>query len=295
MPEIYHHTIDRRSCLKIGTLAGLGLLVGMPAGAADEKPAELRLALLSDTHIAADRTDSQRGMNPWENLHTIMPAVIAAGADGLILNGDAARKDGQVADYQALKPLLAPAAAAAPVYIGMGNHDDRDNFHKVFAAEAGKSALQAKCVLVIEHPLLRVIMLDSLLYVNRVAGLLGKEQRKWLKDYLAQHTDRPIVVFVHHTLGEGDGDLLDAGRMFAVLEPHSQVKAVFYGHSHVWNFSRRNKLHLVNLPAVGYNFSDREPIGWVDARFDATGASLTLHACGRNREGDGKTTRIDWA
>lgn len=295
MPEIYYHIMNRRSCLKIGTLAGLGLLVGTPAMAAGENAAGLHLALLSDTHISADRTDSQRGMNPWENLGAIMPAVIAARADGLILNGDAARRDGQVADYMELKPLLAPAAATAPVYIGMGNHDDRDNFHKVFAEDAGKSALNGKCVLVIEHPLLRVLMLDSLLYVNKVAGLLGQAQRKWLKDYLEQHTDRPVVVFVHHTLGEGDGDLLDADRMFAILEPHPQVKAVFYGHSHVWNFSRRNKLHLVNLPAVGYNFNDREPIGWVDARFDATGASLTLHACGGNRDGDGKTTRIDWA
>ena len=78
---------------------------------------------------------------------------------------------------------------------------------------------------------------------------------------------------MHHTLGEGDGDLLDTDRFFQILKPHRQVKAIFYGHSHVYEYGFREGKHLINLPAVGYNFSDAQPVGWLDARFHRRGGS----------------------
>lgn len=295
MPEIFHRPIERRSALRIGTLAGLGALVGMPRlFAAGEDSESLHLALLSDTHVPGDQRNAH-GQNPWNNLKRIIPEVVAARPDGVIVNGDAARTEGLEEDYRELKALLSPAAAITPVYIGMGNHDDRANFHKVFSEDTHASEVKGKCVLVIEHALVRVLVLDSLLYVNRVAGFLGKAQRSWLLEYLERNKDRPVVLFVHHTLGDNDGDLLDADRMFGILERHPQVKAVFYGHSHVWSLSRRKALHLVNLPAVGYSFSDKQPLGWVDARLDGSGADLTLRAFGGNLHGNGGTTRIEWA
>jgi hypothetical protein len=132
------------------------------------------------------------------------------------------------------------------------------------------------------------------MYVNKVAGLLGKEQRTWLTNFLATTSDKPVVLFVHHTLGENDGDLLDTDAMFEIIAPHRHVKAIFYGHSHVWEFKKRDGIELVNLPAVGYNFRDQDPVGWVDAKFDADGVSLTLRAIGGNREGDRRITRLNW-
>jgi Icc protein len=105
---------------------------------------------------------------------------------------------------------------------------------------------------------------------------------------------RATVIFVHHTLGNGDGDLLDIERLYQVIRPHKKVKAIFYGHSHEYAFSREQGIHLINLPAVGYNFSDKEPVGWVDARFTAEGVDLTLKAFAGNRNGDGKVTSLIW-
>ena len=45
---------------------------------------------------------------------------------------------------------------------------------------------------------------------------------------------------------------------------------------------------------VGYNFSDEEPVGWVDAVFTPRGVDLKLNAFGGNREGDGKTKSLTW-
>jgi 3',5'-cyclic-AMP phosphodiesterase len=57
---------------------------------------------------------------------------------------------------------------------------------------------------------------------------------------------------------------------------------------------QQDGLHLVNLPAIGYNFADGNPVGWVDAAFTAQGASLTLHALGGDTSGDGKSTSLSW-
>jgi hypothetical protein len=73
------------------------------------------------------------------------------------------------------------------------------------------------------------------------------------------------------------------------------VKAVFHGHAHAWTVGRRDGLPVVGLPALGYNFDDAQPVGWVDARFRSAGATLILRAVAGNRAEDGKATRLEWA
>jgi len=82
--------------------------------------------------------------------------------------------------------------------------------------------------------------------------------------------------------------------LFRLIEPHKSVKAVIYGHSHAYKFEQHKGIHLINIPAVGYNFGDEEPLGWVEANLRNEGADFTLHAVAGNRAGDGKTTSIRW-
>lgn len=298
MPILVHRPASRREFLKATAVGGAALIL---AGCRTVRPTtagggEFHLGLISDTHIPADRTEVYRGFNPCANLERVVPEVLAAGPEGVVVCGDAARLEGKLEDYQQVRMQIEPLAAAAPVYIGLGNHDDRANFRKVFTSPAGTlAAVDGKHVTVIEHPVVRVIVLDSLLYPNRVAGLIGRAQRAWLAGYLPTINDRPVVFFVHHTLGDNDGDLLDAGRLFDIVRPHRHVKAIFYGHSHVWELGEREGLQTINLPALGYNFRDQDPVGWVDARFRADGVSLTLHAVGGNRADDGKTFVVRWS
>lgn len=296
MPGILFTPCGRRSFLKSTVLSSLALAVAR-GGAAEREPARdsFHLALLSDTHVPGDRMNGHRGFNPWENLKRIVPEVQQARPEAALVCGDAARLEGLPDDYQEFRSLLQPVADEVPVFVGLGNHDDRANFKKAFPNPPGVPANVAdKHVLVIDSAPVRFLLLDSLLYVNKVAGLLGKAQRAWLAQYLGEHADKPTVLFVHHTLGDGDGELLDAAKLFEIVEPHPQVKAIFFGHSHVWSVTQRDRLRLINLPAVGYNFSDDQPVGWVDARFGKDGVDLTLHAFGGNRTEDGKETRIAW-
>ena len=288
---------SRRTFLKLAGAGGVALLTR--ASRAGESPvaarAELHLALLSDTHVPADRVSGHRGMNPWENTRVASAQVAAARPDGVIVCGDVARLQGREEDYRELKALLAPVEAVAPLYVALGNHDDRASFRRVFADTPGWPApVEGRHVTVVEHEAVRVVVLDSLLYVNQVAGLLGKAQREWLAAWLPTVADRPLVLFVHHPPTEEDGDLLDGDRLLDVLRTNRHVKALFHGHAHVWALGRRDGLHVVGLPALGYSFSDTQPVGWVDARFRPDGVSLTLRALAGNRADDGKTISLEW-
>ena len=255
----------------------------------------LRLAFLSDTHVAADPKFENRKFFPAENLKVAVSQTIAARPQAVFHTGDVARVTGEVEDYQAVKNLLGPLSEQCPTYVGLGNHDNRENFLKVFTpASEARQKVTERLVLVVEYPALRVILLDSILYVNRVAGLLGKAQRTWLDQYLASCDTRPTVLLVHHTLGDQDGELLDVEALYRIVQPYRKVKAIIYGHSHEYAFGEHHGIHLVNLPAVGYNFGDKAPVGWVDARFSPEGVELTLRAFGGNRDSDGKTTSLAW-
>ncbi|HIJ52418.1 MAG TPA: twin-arginine translocation signal domain-containing protein [Planctomycetes bacterium] len=298
MAEIFYKSINRRDFIKT-SLAAVGVMVtvGSPSvfGSGKNGKEAARWAFLADTHIPEDVSDKYRGFYPYRNLQKVIPQIISVLPDGVAIAGDLARLEGKLGDYANLKKLLSPAAEKTPVFMALGNHDHRNNFRKVFnKIEGERQPASGKHVVVVNKPPIRLIILDSLFYVNKVPGLLGRAQRRWLQDYLKNCDDTPTMLCFHHTLGDGDGDLLDVPRLFDIIKPIRKVKAVLYGHSHEYGFSEFEGIHLVNLPAVGYNFSDTEPVGWVEARLTAKGGDFTLHVAAGNKEKDGSVKKLAW-
>lgn len=298
MTEIFSGYMNRRSFIQTG-LAAFGTLVTLNAGCSPglmkNEEEETRLAFLSDTHIPEDVQNNYRGFYPYQNLEKVVPDIISASPDGVLIAGDLARLTGQPGDYANLKKLLSPVAEKTPVFMALGNHDNRENFLKVFDETPGdKPDLKGKHVVIVKKASVRVIILDSLLYTDKVPGLLGKAQRQWLEKYLNECDDTPTLLCFHHTLTDGDGDLLDVPRLFSMIAPIRKVKAILYGHSHVYGFSEFEGIHLINLPAVGYNFSDSEPIGWVEARLGSRGGDFVLHAVAGNLDRDGSVMKLAW-
>jgi 3',5'-cyclic AMP phosphodiesterase CpdA len=326
MAEIFFKSMNRRRFIQTG-LAAFGTLVTINAGCSpglmknDEK--ETRLALLADTHIPEDVENNYRGFYPYRNLEKVVPDLVSNSLDGVLIAGDLARLTGQPGDYANLRQLLNPVAEKMWGYMALGNHDNRENFLKVFYdIPRNKPDLKGKHVTVIKmastrvimlDSLLytnkvpglldvtvikmastRVIMLDSLLYTNKVPGLLGKAQRQWLEDYLNKCEETPTILCFHHTLSDGDDALLDVPRLFSMIAPIRKVKAIVYGHSHVYGFSEFEGIHLINLPAMGYNFNDSEPVGWVEARLGSRGGDFVLHAVGGNQDRDGSVMKLNW-
>jgi len=257
-----------------------------------------RWAFLADTHIPAqdDHSTPPNGhfyYDPHGNLRQAVKQIQSRDADGMVICGDLARLQGRLEDYQSIKPLLAPLATL-PILPAMGNHDDRGNYFNVFGKSKYQQKVPGKYVTVLETPVVRVIGLDSLFIVNKASGLLGKAQRNWLTGYLKRCDNRPTILCLHHTLGDDDGDLLDVPRLFNLIRPHRKVKAIIYGHSHVYGFSQRDGIHLINLPALGYSFNQAQPVGWVQAHFHSRGGDFVLHVISGPKEKDRQTTRLKW-
>jgi Icc protein len=256
---------------------------------------EMHWALLSDTHIPENPEDAYRGFRPVENLRQAVAKVLEAKPQGALICGDAARLMGTTGDYRALQALIEPVSSRVPVAIALGNHDDRKNFLEVFgASQQGAQKVKNRHVLVIEGPAVRFIVLDSLIMPNFTPGLLGKDQRTWLAQYLDSAPPLATVLFMHHTPDDSDSALLDMPRLMDIIKDRKSVKAVIFGHSHRYAHLAWEGIQMINLPALGYNFNDDQPVGWVDAVFTAKGATLTLRAIGGNKERDGRSVVLPW-
>jgi len=288
--------MTRRRFIHTGLAAvGGAIALGPRRSPADAGREQARWAFLSDTHIAADPENNYRGFYPYRNLQKAVEWIRSDLPEGLVITGDLARLTGQPGDYENVKRLLAPIIESRPVCLALGNHDDRDNFLGAFENPGGdRQAVRGKHVVTVNAGPVRFILLDSLLYVDKVPGLLGKAQRTWLEGYLRTCDDRPTILFVHHTFDDGDGDLLDVLRLFDLVKPIAKVKAIVYGHSHEYSYSQLEGIHLINLPATGYTFSNAEPLGWVEAQLTSTGAGFTLHALDGNTDFDGFTKTLSW-
>ena len=292
----WQRQVNRRQFLSLG-LALAGGVVGMKPRTGrmenvKDRKDMARWALLSDTHIAADPGNHFRGFYPHQNFRAVLSQISANLPDGLVIAGDISRSKGGLDAYGNVQSMLAPIAAKRPVYLGVGNHDNRRDFLAAFenSDDSGEAVKDKHIVTAMAGPV-RMIILDSLLYPNVFGGMIGRQQRTWLETYLHVCDDTPTIVFLHHP---PRADLLDTRRLFDILTPCAKVKAVVFGHSHKYEILESDGLKLINLPAVGYNFTSAQPVGWVEARLTRAGGEFVLHAVGGNPRRDGRTTMVRW-
>ncbi len=288
---------NRREFLRtVAVSTGVTALSAQLTSAQTANPKSIHWAILSDTHLSADPKNEYRGFRPYDNLARVIPEVKKSNPEVVLINGDLARLEGLPADYELLKTMIQPIADQTPLCLSLGNHDDRKNFLTTFEkpAKGQPQPVQNRNVLVVDQPPVRILVLDSLMTVNQAPGLLGKAQRGWLDGYLKSSDQTPVLIFVHHTVDDSDSGLLDADRLLAMVTPHKKVKAIIFGHSHMYRYTQVAGIHLINVPAIGYNFADSEPVGWVDSVIAKDGGDFTLHAFGGNTQQNGKTTSLHW-
>jgi hypothetical protein len=292
MHDVCERSLNRRQFLKGGLTWAAGVaLLGPDQVLGDDRNACTRWAFLSDTHVAPDPDKRHRGFYPYRNLREIIAQVQYHCPDGAVITGDLAWLKGEVKAYENLKTLLAPLSLQRPVYLGLGNHDDRFDFTWTFGnlLRYGLSVPHRHIATAVAGPL-RLIVLDSLL-ADRAAGLLGEAQRVWLKAFLDATDDRPAILFFHH---QPRIDLLDTPHLLDIIQPLAKVKAVVYGHSHAFGFSECAGIHMINLPAAGFSMSSDQPVGWVEARLTKNSGEFILHAVAGNRKSDGGRQLLHW-
>ncbi len=298
----YAKRVSRRELLRVSFGAGVATLLLHGRLRSAEAPVDPnRFVLLSDTHISSDKTAVRHETNSYDNFVLAREQYLALDPRpaGLILAGDCVFLQGEKGDYERLRELVAPITL--PLTFAMGNHDRRENFWSVFPEQqANPSPVPGRHVTVIEAPHADWFVLDSLDRTNSTPGRLGEAQLQWLAAELDRRPDKPALIVLHHyPLIKVDAAslrsaLIDTPGFYEVILPRKRVKAYIYGHSHQWNVSKIDDLHLVNLPALAWVFDAAKPQGWVDAQLKPDGLCLTLHCLNPAHEAHGQRHELTW-
>jgi 3',5'-cyclic AMP phosphodiesterase CpdA len=189
---------------------------------------------ISDCHIVepgrlvADRVDPAPPLiAAFEQIAELSPSLIVATGD--LVN------EGRPAQYDRLQELL--SGAQAPVIPLPGNHDDRTELRRRFAAVLPSGGPDDPIDHVVDHGELRLIMLDTQV-PGSIAGRFGQAQAEWLDQRLTEGRDRPTIIFQHHPpFATGirfmDREAFVGGDLEAeVLRRHDHVELVSCGHVH---------------------------------------------------------------
>lgn len=267
-----------------------------------------RVALLADTHISADPNRVYPGTK-WpgspvkegehESVHIanclveVGKSVLALNSRPahLIVNGDCALSNGKETEYRQFLRLVEPIRAAGiTVHVTIGNHDNRVNLWKLLPfLKKEHMGIQAG---VLELPHANLVLLDS----GR-KGILGEEQLDWLAKQLDERADKPALIFGHFNPYRNRGvrpikGMRDGSSLLKLLAGRKHARAYFYGHTHEWQYDRRDHLHLINQPAVSYYFGKGHAHGWVDMKLAETSADLELHCINLEHKQHGDKRKV---
>ncbi|MDF1862402.1 MAG: metallophosphoesterase [Verrucomicrobiales bacterium] len=307
LPPITRRQFVKRSL----ALGGTAFATSRAVAATGSLGAELdqnRVALLADTHISADPElvypgtkwpgspvgeDEHESVNMATCLAEAAKSVIALNPRPahLIVNGDCALSNGKEAEYKEFLRLVEPIRAAGiTVHVTIGNHDNRENLWKLLPfLKHEQMGVQAGAI---ELPHANLILLDS----GR-KGVLGDEQLNWLAQQLDERVDKPALVFGHFNPYPNRGvrpikGMPDGASLLELLTQRTHARAYFYGHTHEWQYDRREHLHLINQPAVSYYFGKGHAHGWVDMKLTEMSADLELHCINPKHQQHGDRRQV---
>lgn len=298
---VYLPAISRRRFIATSLTAAAGALCAPSLLAANRKTDSDTWAFLSDIHIAADPKKVARNINMTNNLKAARKEILSwpTRPAGVLVNGDLAFNSGETVDYGAVTKLLEPLRKdGMPVWLGMGNHDNRHRFWaSMQSAKHIEPGLIDRQVMLIKNKHANFFVLDSLIQTLRTPGEIGAGQRAWLTEALDANADKPAIIIVHHNPVDSGmaANLDDQKEMFEILRPRKHVKAWFFGHTHYWNVARdESGIHLVNLPCVAYPFKPEAPSAWVHASLKPEGIRLELRCVDPTHKQQGEIKDLAW-
>jgi 3',5'-cyclic AMP phosphodiesterase CpdA len=286
--------IKRRQFLT-GTFAA-GLLTAFSCrNVFAEMPKNDHWVFLSDTHVPGDTKKVLHKYCPHNHFCQVRDEVLqlTEKPHGIIITGDFAFLQGQPEDYKNLKTLVTPyLEMEIPIHVSLGNHDNLNNFYGVFSEFRKEIPLVSnENVSILETPNCNLFIMDSLFEAEQGSGYFGRSQRDWLAKELDARKEKPALLFAHHN----PEDLVDNQHFWYVVKPRKQVKAYIYGHTHVYQQSIRDNVHLINLPALGWEFQQgKQPLGWTDAVLSGNGIELTLHTIDKTRSDNKHVRQFTW-
>jgi Icc protein len=222
----------------------------------------LRIVQITDTHIHAVPGARLWGVDVDEGLENVLATLKRWHwpADFLLGTGDLVQDEGESA-YQRLLDYLEPLGV--PVYCLPGNHDIPVILEGVL--NGGQVCRKRHVV----HGAWQFILLDSTL-PSSAAGHLSERELFFLDSTLKANPDLFTMICLHHQpvpVGSAwlDAMMVDnAKAFFNILDRHSQVRAVVWGHIHQDFAGRRNDVALLGCPSTCVQFKPGSPSALTD-------------------------------
>jgi len=209
----------------------------------------LRVLQLSDCHVSRDPETRYRGVSPDRNLSSLLPSIRRWQPDLMLLTGDVS-EDASAAAYGRVAALL--STAGAPVLALPGNHDDPALMRRYFPLGPWDGPL----VHATRGWLL--LLLDSTA-PGWISGTFSSTYLEQVERCLGANHDRHTLVALHHQPVPVDSQwidryaLEDAADLWSLLDRHSQVRSVVWGHIHQDFRSRRGEMALLGSPSTVAN------------------------------------------
>lgn len=236
----------------------------------------IRIIQISDCHVSADTKQTYRGINPHQNLISMMQKVAKHKPDILLATGDLS-EDGSRESYGLLKDYL--DLPGVPVLALPGNHDDP----ALLAASWPGSPTDT--ISVSNHGPWQIIRLNSCL-PNRPEGHLSEKALKDLESLLLSNEQRPRLIALHHQPVPVGNPWIDKypldnpHALLRLVDQHPDIKAVLWGHIHHTFAAKRNKTAMLGSPSSAINSLPNvqkfttDPSGpacrWLELREDRT-------------------------
>lgn len=236
---------------------------------------ELRLLQLSDPHLFADPDGELRGVNTLAALRRVLADVRSRHLryDAVLCTGDIVNDEPE--GYAHFSRELSRLGKS--VYCLPGNHDEPALMRRALAEPPFQVCGH------VDLGAWRLILLDSCV-PGSAAGHLNDAELQRL-DRALRESPRHAMVCVHHHPVPMSSRWLDAlgidnaGELFSVLDAHSHVRLLCWGHVHQCFDERRRGVRLLATPSTGAQFLPLSAQFAVDARPPGY-RRLTLHADG---------------
>ena len=236
----------------------------------------MQILQITDPHLYGSAAGRLRGVETDPSLHAVLDDAFARvpNYEAVLVTGDLVQDD--PSGYLRFRSIF--GNLKKPVLCIPGNHDEPHAMRRELAGAPFQSCGA--------HEIggWHVIMLDSY-DPGHVGGRLTLNELARLDNAL-KGSPKPAMVCLHHhpiVMGSRWLDtvgLVDPEAFWRIIDSHSHVRAVVWGHVHQVYDGRRNDVRLFATPSTGAQFMPQSDRYAVDSRPPAY-RSFELHADGR--------------
>lgn len=254
---------------------------------------DARILQLTDLHLFCDTRTTLKGIPTRKTLREVVDSIRRDEAefDRVVVTGDHTH-DERPESYAAVRRMLEPwidRLAIVP-----GNHDDREVMRLILGDVVEQHAPDPppeddRITFAFRCGSWLCLGLDSHA-PGQVPGRLGTAQAAWLAERLADHGDKPSVLFCHHPPVDVGSDWMDAiglqdrSLLLDIVQQHPSLQLICCGHVHHEFEGNIGNTRVVTTPSTGIQFDPRgstarfaaDPPGY--RVIEITGDQIRTHA-----------------